>query len=599
MLTIIGEVVGENTLAVLAGGLADPAHAAAAARMLETLTPAFKKSDPPGALLTELTWPTVVQLSHTYGSAWQPEPRLAAWIREQVIARTTTRSQISYTPPAGLTPYHWQVEGAALIADNGGALITDEPGTGKTITTILGLCERVARLDAADPTRPAFGPVLVVCPASVVDSWVSAWQAWAPHVRAVAWRGAPAKRQALLGTADVYVTSYDLARVDAHEVTSRAPLVRLGAAAVVIDECHFIKNATAARTKAVLRLAKAAHKRRGVVVGLSGTPITRDTGDLHPMLQALTPAAWPSKARMMSRYVLTVAGDYREEVLGLNPHTEPEFRMTLLGQHRRVAKADVLADLPPKVYTTRTVDMPARWRKVYDEFEADMYAELPDGTELSVMDAMSLYSHLSALSSAAADVEVTYGPDVDEQSGEPKRHVHLELKAPSWKVDALLELLAERRGRQTIVFAPSRQLIDLAGKAAAAAGHRVGYVVGGQTPAVRTADVDAFQARELDVICVTTKAGGVGLTLTAADAVVFLQRPWELDESIQAEDRAHRIGAEHESIEVIDIVARNTIDERRRDALRGKVRHLAEIVNDPRLVAELLGGTATTERKAS
>src|SRR5206468_5023829 len=169
------------------------------------------------------------------------------------------------------------------------------------------------------------------------------------------------------------------------------------------------------------------------------------------------------------------------------------------------------------------------------------------------------------------------------------------------KVDALLEVLEERPGKPVVAFAPSAQLIRLAGQAAAAAGLRVGYVVGGQSMKDRTATVDAFQAGDLDLICATTGAGGVGITLTAASTVVFLQRPWSLVESLQAEDRCHRIGSEiHDSIEIVDIVAANTIDTRVRSVLREKAGQLADLVQDPRIVAELLGGaTVTRLRKAS
>jgi SNF2 family DNA or RNA helicase len=166
------------------------------------------------------------------------------------------------------------------------------------------------------------------------------------------------------------------------------------------------------------------------------------------------------------------------------------------------------------------------------------------------------------------------------------------MKAPSWKVDALLEVLDERPGSPVVCFTPSRQLTMLAGQAASAAGLSVGYVVGGQSAAERTQAVELFQAGKFDVLCATTGAGGVGLTLTAAGTVVFLQRPWSLVEALQAEDRCHRIGSEiHDSVEIIDIVAANTVDSRVRNVLREKAGQLADLLQDPRIVAELLGGT--------
>lgn len=911
MATIHGEIVGQSTLVVLAGGLADPEELALAAKKLKALTPLFSKSDPPGALIVELTWPCVVQLAEAFGPDWLPSPDLAAWITDQVMQRTTAGG-IDYRPPAGLTPYPWQTEGAAIIAGTGRALITDEPGTGKTITTILGLVEW------ADSGRLGeIGPVIVVCPASVIDAWVEAWRNWAPHVRAIAWRGTPTKRRALAGTADVYVCSYETARVDAPAggTKSMKPLLGLDAAALVVDECfpagtsvstptgpraiedldigdevigvdhqtgkpvvttvrhtfnrltdeplttvngvamtpnhpvwtdrgyvpagsvvsddkvcatlincthddlhadlrmvradvdedrvaptsvlqpgvlgemayvqpgvrrvarhpeeacrcvtehasvarepggsghpvgaparteqpatgpcrtsevprhvggsglavlegrersdhgttealgrsaglvrggtdphgascavpeglqsrpgrastddrdrggrvespvsqgagvgrqagraagrpgldatavpqpggpdgrrvgaedgaagrrvfnvetgtgnylaggllvhncHLIKNNQTGRSQAVRRIAHKVTERDGAVVCLSGTPITHHPGDLWASLDALEHNAWPSRTRWVARYCMTIAGEYGDEILGLLASREPEFRTTLLGQHRRVAKADVLSQLPPKVYSVRTVDLPREWRKAYDDMESQMLAELPDGEELSVMGVLAQMTRLAQLASAPADVAVT--TEITPE-GLEKVHTRVTLKAPSWKVAALLEILEERPGQPVVCFAPSRQLMQLAGQAAAEAGMRVGYIVGGQAPAERTRAVDEFQAGQLELICATTGAGGVGLTLTAARTVVFLQRPWSLVESIQAEDRCHRIGSEvHDSIEVIDVVARNTLDTRIRAVLRERAGQLADLVQDPRVLTTLLGGTAIAER---
>jgi len=115
--------------------------------------------------------------------------------------------------------------------------------------------------------------------------------------------------------------------------------------------------------------------------------------------------------------------------------------------------------------------------------------------------------------------------------------------------------------------------------------------VGGQSASYRTGQVDAFQRGELDIICATTGAGGVGITLTAASTVIFAQRPWSFVEASQAEDRCHRIGSEiHDSIEIIDIVAVKTVDSEVRRTLEGKAGALAELLMDPRIRAECLGG---------
>jgi len=461
--------------------------------------------------------------------------------------------------------------------------------TGKTPTTILGLVERAE-------VAPVL-PVVVVCPASVVDPWVETFQNWAPQWRTVAWRGIPARRHALSGIADVYVSSYDTAWRDTGSASKPGPLLRMRPVSVVADESHLLKSVGANRSRASRQLARRASN----FVALSGTPITHHPGNLWTTLDALAPTAWPSKERWCNRYLLSIPGDYSETVLGLHPATQEEFRTALLGQYRRVAKADVLTELPPKVYSVRTVELPAEYRRTYDAMEADMLAELPDGTEMSVMGILAQLTRLSQLASAATDVHTT--TEIITVNGLDVEQIHqsVTLKAPSWKVDALLEICAERPETSVVAFAPSRQLVMLAGEAAAGAGRRVGYIVGGQSMTERTKTIAAFQSGELDLICATTGAGGVGITLTAASCCVFLQRPWSLVEALQSEDRLHRIGSEgHECIEIIDVLAKNTIDTRVRSVLREKAGQLGDLVQDPRIVAELLGGASVRKlRKAS
>lgn len=571
--------LGDSGEWIVLVGQGAPWQLAQATKQLGRITPVVSKSGDkigiPGALMVARSWAAVIQLSNELGKAWKPGPRLKAWITEE-MTRRTSNGQLFYDPPEGLVPRPYQAVGARMISAVGRALLFDQPGVGKTVTTILGLVDRELR---GHEVRP----VICVVPASVVDPWVEHWQDWAPQWSVVAWHGERTKRRALAGTADVYVTSYDTARMDAADV--KGPLVKLAARTVVADETHLIKSPDAKRSRATRRLARRADN----FVGLSGTPITHHPGDLWPTLEGLEPVGYPSRERFVERYCMTAPGDYDEAILGLNGVTEREFRTALLGQYRRVAKVDVLDQLPPKVHTVRYVELPAEWRQAYDDMEAKMLAEMPDtGERLSVMNMLTKLTRLAQLASAAADVDTWTELDRD---GQPVVRTHVELRAPSWKVDELLEVLEERPDESVVVFAPSKQLVDLAGAYAAKAGRRVGYVVGGQSKRERTETRQAFQSGKLNLLCVTTAAGGVGLTLTAARTAVFLQRPWSLVDATQAEDRLHRIGAEHhESIEIIDIVARNTIDTRVRSVLRGKAGQLADLLEDPRIVKELLGG---------
>lgn len=576
---------------------------------LELMTPMTKPTHPvPGGMVMPASWMGAIQLSMTYGAALKMGPALGAWMIEQLTQRSAAGSgALAVVPPAGCLPRRYQVEAAHMIGLLGSALLFDDPGTGKTVSAVLGIAESAHRRG-----RGLVLPVVVVCPRSVVDAWVRHFKAWAPSLRARAWRGSPAARKRMIGTADVYVTSYGTAREDAletvikekDEVTGKMvstgrtrrgtdPLLRLMAKTIIADEVHLTKDPGSGQSRAVRRLVGVDRKSgRAAFLGLSGTPIARDMRDAWPAVACISPAGAPSRDRWKDRYALVVPGDYDERIAGLNPATEAEFRATLRGQYRRVSKIDVAPELPPKVYSQRYVELPPTYRKAYDNLETEMLAELPDdGGELSLMDALAMVQRLVQLSSAGGDVSYTFTTELDEYGNEvEKKHTHVKLRAPSWKVDVLLEILAERPGQPVLVFSQLRDMIDIAGQVCEKAGYRTGYIVGGQTPKARQQVVDDFQAGKLDVLVATTSAGGVGLTLTAAGTVVFLNRPWSMVDALQAEDRAHRIGSEHDAVEIIDIIAVDSVDDRIREVLATKAGALSEFIQDPRVVAQMLGG---------
>lgn len=603
---VFGEITAEGKTLLLIGQ-GDAYAMDQAASLLQNITPLVSDSaktlGAPGGLTCALTWPAVIQLQATFGKQWHAGPNLTAWIEEQIQRRTVQQPELWVKPPPGRVPRSYQTAAAAMMREVGSVLLFDDMGTGKSVSTVLGLVERAAQ-------RHPVLPIVVVAPASVVDPWVEHFRDWAPFWRVIAWRGSPERRRKLMGTADIYVCSYGTAVRDApgqrdkygKQIKSR-PLLELNPCALVADELHKIKGQATAQSHAVRRIAEQMHQRGGMFVGLSGTPITHSPGDAWPGLYCLEPEANPSKERWVMRYCHYQREEYSVTALGFDQNREQEFRLTILGQNRRVSKADVLTELPPKIYTTRYVEIPPRYRVAYDQMAEDMLAQLPDtGEELAVFAILDQFNRLGAMASASGTVRYSEEEVFNNETGEyeTKKHTHLDLCRPSWKVDELMEIMAERPGRPIVCFAHSKQLVVMAGEQATEEGYRVGYIVGGQSAKERTRNIKAFQDGELDLICVTTEAGGVGITLTRSDCAVFLQRPWGLVPATQSEDRLHRIGAErHESIEIIDVVAKNTIDSRVRSVLKQRAGQLSDFVADPRIVAEILGGAEVRQlRKA-
>lgn len=550
------------------------------------------------AKLCPATWPAVVQLGFSFntltGYAWVPGPRLAEWTVAEATRRLVPPPPLpDDLYPPWLKPYGFQTGNAQAIAAAGKYLLLDSPGLGKTVSALLGIEAR--RLGST-----GIFPMVILVPSwEVGQSWKEHIAEWVPGWGTPRMHGGPDRVKAITArnrheyAGDVFITTLATARRDAPP-GGKGPLSQLRAATVVVDECHLIKNSSAQQTLSVQRIARHA----ATIVAASGTFITRNAKDAYAALAAMDPRSWPSGERYTERYCRTSGYDYENEVIdGLNPLAEPELRAVLAGQMHRYAKADVLDFLPPKIYSVRRPEIPAEWRKAYDDMEQLWLAELPDGeAELSAMDSLTRLTRLSQLASSAADVRTEYV--WDERAGDMVPKQIVTLRAPSWKAESLTGILAERPDQPTAVFTESRQLAMIAGQYCEDAGLRTGYIVGigdGNTYRItsktRQAARDGFQAGKLDVIVCTAAAGGTGITLTAANCVVALQRSWELNLALQIEDRAHRLGSEiHDHVEIIDVVAQGTVDERRREVLRENAGQAAEFLQDPRLLKELLGG---------
>jgi SNF2 family DNA or RNA helicase len=260
------------------------------------------------------------------------------------------------------------------------------------------------------------------------------------------------------------------------------------------------------------------------------------------------------------------------EIVGVKPQMADEFHQIIGSRMIRRTKDIVLPYLPEKVYQTRYAPMDSKQAKAYKQMTDHMMAQIDDGL-IAATNPLTLMTRLSQFASSYAELD-------------PNGDVHL--SDPSNKLDALMEIVAEAAGQPIVVFAQSKQLIDLAAKRLKKAGIEYGRITGDDSVQARQDDIDRFQRGELPVMLATLAAGGVGITLTAARVAVFLQRSWSMVDNKQAEDRIHRPGAEnHDSIEIIDIVSKGTIEEYRAEKLAEKEDRLQEVVRDDVLRAML------------
>lgn len=610
MTTVYGELdpSGESIWVTVTAGDIDLNQAAS---VIRSLTPAFNPvTGMPDTLAVELSWAVVTQLAHAFtgapqwggrpGLTWVPGPGLSNWLIAEIIRRSCEGDFTGQRPV--LEPMKHQLTGAVAAGMNGRFLFADDMGSGKSLTYFMSLAELEAR--GRSPW-----PALLVTPANVIDTVLEELPRFYPDWKAVAYRGG-GRVKYLKSDARLLVMGYETMRNDVGDAVKKGPLLKFRAGTVLYDEVHVIANYDSLQSRQARKLASHVPN----VIAGSGTPITKTVAGFWPVLNSMYPGSYPSRDRYKSHYCLSRGkpqyGSGDAEIVGIDPLREPEFRVAMQGVYRRVALEDVV-DMPPKTYQTRYVEIPDAWRAAYHQMEQDMLAELPDQlTPLEAMSVLAKMTRLRQLACSACDVRTWQETEANPRSpnyGQEVTRTEVTLREPCWKGAALVSLLDEIHqaegehdeiGRQhghdvgsrpVIAFAESRQLTRLAGAMAEKRGYVTGYIDGSVSTEGRKQARLAFQANKLDLICVTTGAGGVGLNLTAAGDVAFLARPWAFVPAVQSERRAWRRGQD-KPVTIYDFVAKNTIEARIFAKLREKASSLADLVMDRRIVEEFLGG---------
>lgn len=348
---------------------------------------------------------------------------------------------------------------------------------------------------------------------------------------------------------------------------------------VVLDEAHRVKDPKAQQTRAIWYVMHQASVRYRWA--LTGTPIANHPGDLWSILHAVAPDEYPTKSKWLDRYALMAWNSFGGmDIVGIRPDTRDEFFRQLDPRFRRVLKAVVLPQLPPKVRSTRYVEMSTAQARMYRDLESRLITRTPDGQLLIASTQLAAHTRLLQLSSSSVKVEK---PDPDDVTS-----WQVTLVEPSPKLDALEEILDERGvlspsydGPPVLVAAEHKQLINLAARRLDKLGVRYALVTGDVSPYDRQKALDALRARTIRVLLFTNKAGGVGMDMSASDTLVNIQRSYSLVDERQKEDRNHRIGSEiHECVNIIDVVTRDSVEERQIKTLHEKLERLEEITRD-------------------
>ena len=550
------------------------------------------------------SWSSCLALRSTFKSDLELGEVLKQWagaLKTEFVEPAMALRNVEHLPDgegdADLFPH--QRAGVKFLATAKRALLADEPGLGKTAQAIRGI---KAIKDAGEDVFP----VLIVCPNTLKKNWQREFNKWWPEVNVKVIKGTPIQRRKQFEEegVDVYVINWESLRTHSRlapygsialarcpeckghdervtinkcEVHERE-LNKIPFKAVVADEMHRSKDPKSKQTRALWAASGDAEIR----FALTGTPIANNVLDLWAILHWISPKNWPSKTKWIDRMVSTMLNAFGGMmVLGLKPEMEAEFHATVDPHMRRMLKANVLPWLPPVVNERRDVEMSTKQKKAYEQMRDHMIAELEGSGPVVAPSVLTQTTRLHQFASSYAEMVI------DELTGDQKAI----LSDPSCKIDALMDDIdnGDFGDDSVAVCAVSRQLLELLSARLEKAKIPHGMITGAQNEDERQKAIDDFQSGRIKWILFTDKAGGVGVTLTAARQLVMLQRPWSLVDHKQALDRVHRIGSEiHDSILIIDYVTEGTIEERVIQVLETKAENFEQIVNDKSRLLQLL-----------
>jgi SNF2 family DNA or RNA helicase len=483
--------------------------------------------------------------------------RADGWLGE-LLAGSAAQSLRPVDPPAGfsatLRPYQQRgLSWLAFLSALGlGSCLADDMGLGKTVQ-LLAL-EAVERDTGKSKRRKKSQrhPTLLICPMSLVGNWQREAAKFAPGLRVYAHhgpqRGSGEELAVHLSDTDLVVTTYATATRDIDE------LAEYHWRRVVLDEAQAVKNSLSRAAKAIRRL-EADHR-----VALTGTPVENRLSELWSIMDFLNPGLLGSSEKFRTRFAVPV------ERYGQTGPAERLRAITRPYVLRRV-KTDpvIIDDLPEKIeikqYCKLTAEQASLYRTVVDDMMDKIEGSDGIARRGNVLAAMAKLKQVCNHPAQLLHDRSTLG----QRSGKITR---LE--------EILEEILAE--GDRVLCFTQFTEFAEmLMPHLAARFGVDVAYLHGGTPKKRRDEMVARFQSGGgPPIFLLSLKAGGTGLTLTAANHVVHLDRWWNPAVENQATDRAFRIG-QRRNVAVHKFICMGTLEEKI-DTMLEEKQALADLV---------------------
>lgn len=459
------------------------------------------------------------------------------------------------------TLYEFQQVGVRFLVQARRAMLGDDMGLGKTAQAII----------ASKETKS--NRILIICPNTLKGHWKTEIDKWVPgqqHISVL--RGSSKKKKEVIKK---YTNRYLIINIESVRRRPKAnhdlidDLLTIQWNTIIIDEAHSIKNRKSSQTKGVQELAVGTEN----VYLLTGTPILNRIDELWSPLHVLYPSRYPSfwpfvrRHTIVYRKKIVIYSKQRKKkiikfiwVIDGKPILPKELRAEIAPIFLRREKEEVFPDMPCKIYQKMWLSMEGEQLRIYRDIEQTAMAQINDDTTV-------ITAGILAQLTRCKQVTVSLGLI----GGKPE----------GVKLDALIDIL-HGTDQKVLVFSQFAEAIKLVAKRLEMEGISHVVFIGKTKEKDRDGIIKQFQTDpEIQVFLTTTQAGGVGITLTAASLVVFLDKHWTPAVNEQAVDRT-RPHMQTKSVQIIELLARNSVDKMIEDVLAGKVSIIEAVINRKR-----------------
>lgn len=472
-------------------------------------------------------------------------------IKEEIVKQPTllTGGTLKSYQIIGL---QWMV---SLYNNNLNGILADEMGLGKTIQTIALLTYIVEK-------KKNNGPYLIVAPLSTISNWTSEFAKWSPFLKVIIYKGSPAERKSIAiqmksdkEKFNVIITTYEYIMKDKYMLN------KVFWQYIIVDEGHRMKNFKSKFTQTLGTQFSSVCR-----VLLTGTPLQNNLGELWALLNFLLPKIFNScddfEKWFNQPFSNKVGGNSSDRQ---NFELNEEEQLLIINRLHQVLrpfllrreKVEVEKELPSKTEHVVKIELSA-WQKI-------MYGQIKFNGLLARDPSTGKIGNKALVNAMMQLRKICNHPFLFIERDSPiYQNVNDNIFRSSGKFELLDRIIPKllRFNHKILLFSQMTQLMDILQLFFDYKGYPHLRLDGNTKSDDRGMQMKIFNDPEspYKIFILSTRAGGLGLNLQAADTVIIFDSDWNPQMDIQAQDRAHRIGQRNE-VRVLRLVTQTEIEE--------------------------------------